>query len=84
MKKGYKTYLAKMKKQSKFTYCSTNKKVYIPKDPKKKAEELFYSNLEVKRKEVKEVKEFSEWFSDIKTLEQLYDYIISQENKNQK
>ena len=37
-----------------------------------------------KEKEVKEVKEFSEWFSDIETLEQLYDYIISQENKNQK
>jgi len=81
LKKGYKTYLAKMKKQSKFTYCSTKKKVYIPKEPKKKAEELFYSNLEVKRKEVKE---FSEWFSDIKSMEQLYDYIISQENKNQK
>lgn len=84
MKKGYKTYLAKMKKQSKFTYCSTKKKVYIPKEPKKKAEELFYCNLEVKRKEVKEVKEFNEWFSDIKSMEQLYDYICSQENKNQK
>lgn len=76
-----------MKKKSKFTYCPSKKKVYIPKESKKKAEELFYSILEVKRKKVKdvvEVKEFSEWFSDIKSMEQLYDYIISQENKNQK
>ena len=71
MKKGYKTYLVKMKKQSKYTYCSTNKRVYIPKESKKIAEEIVLSSLEEKKSK----EDFNDWFSELKTLEQVYDYI---------